>query len=313
MTPSPSRFSLRPSQGCRVANRSRCRYLRANESQDTPLDLASGNGVARLLVSSGSNVNSQDQQGWTPLHSAARSGHLGVVGLLMDSGADIGMRNDSGKTPLDLAHEFDMRDVVSFLEMLPGNTSVLNVTTSTQRTQSQNSLPEFIEHNADISNDEESKSLHSALRSGCLDEVHRLLKRGADVNELDEKFQTPLDVTSKDGQLEIARILIENGADVNSLDNTGWSPLHWATRYGHIDVVRLLLDNGSNVNVAERRNFTPLHTASANGHFEMVRSLVERGANVQARDIYDKSPSQHALRFGQRKIAQLLSEYDGGT
>ena len=67
------------------------------------------------------------------------------------------------------------------------------------------------------------------------------------------------------------------------------------------------------MNVAERRGFTPLHTASANGHFEMVRSLVERGANVQARDIYDKSPSLHALRFGQRKIAQLLSEYDGGT
>ena len=56
------------------------------------------------------------------------------------------MRNDSGKTPLDLAHEFDKRDIVSFLEMLPGNTIVLNVTTSNPR--SQNSLLEFIERDA---------------------------------------------------------------------------------------------------------------------------------------------------------------------
>ena len=166
-----------------------------NERQETPLDLASGNGeldVARLLVCSGSNVNSQDQQGWTPSHSAARSGHLGVVRLLVDSGADIEMRNDSGKTPLDLAHEFDKRDVVSFLEMLSGNTFALNVTNSNPR--SQNSLPEFIKRDADPYNDEEIESLHSASRSGRLDEVRRLLDRGADVNELDELFQTPLDV-----------------------------------------------------------------------------------------------------------------------
>ena len=258
--------------------------------------------MARLLVSNGPNV------GWTPSYLAARNGPLGVVRLLVYSGANIEMRNDSGKTPVDLAHEFDKRNVVSFLEMLPGNTFVLNVTTSNPR--SQNSLPEFIELDADPSNDEEIESLHSAPRSGRLGEVHRLLDRGADVNELDDLFQTSLDVASKDGIVEIARTLIENGADVNSRENTGWTPLHWATRYGHIDVVWMLLDNGDDVDVAERRGFTPLQTASANGHFEMVRSLVERGANVQARDIYDKTPSQHALRFGQRKIAQLLSEYD---
>ena len=53
--------------------------------------------------------------------------------LLVYSGANIEMRNDSGKTPVDLAHEFDKRDVVSILEMLPGDTIVLNVTTSNPR------------------------------------------------------------------------------------------------------------------------------------------------------------------------------------
>ena len=230
--------------------------------------------VARLLVSSLRLKCQFTGPGLlTPSHSAARKGHLSVVELLVDSGADVEMRNNNGKTPLNLAHDYNKREVTSFLETRSGNSSALNVISSTPR--SQNSLPEFMERNADLSNDEESKSLHSALRSGRLDEVQRLLDRGADVNELDELCQTPLDVASKDGKLEIARTLIENGADVNSRDNTGWTPLHWATRYRHIDVVRLLLDNGANVNVAERRGFAPLHTTSANGHFEMVRSLLE--------------------------------------
>ena len=103
-----------------------------------------------------------------------------MVRLLVDSGANIEMRNDSGKTPLDLAHEFGKRDIVSILETLPGSTIVLNVTTSNPR--SQNSLPAFIERDADPPNNEEIESLHSESRSGRLDEVHRLLDRGADVN-----------------------------------------------------------------------------------------------------------------------------------
>jgi ankyrin repeat protein len=43
------------------------------------------------------------------------------------------------------------------------------------------------------------------------------------------------------------------------------------------------------------------------GHLEVVRSLLERGANVQTRNVYGKTPSQDALAYGYRNIAQLLS------
>jgi ankyrin repeat protein len=49
--------------------------------------------VVRLLLQSGAVVDTQDNDGWTPLHSASQSkndgGHLDVVRLLLQSGATI--------------------------------------------------------------------------------------------------------------------------------------------------------------------------------------------------------------------------------
>ena len=73
----------------------------------------------------------------------------------------------------------------------------------------------------DSSDDEESNSLHSALVNGGLDVVQKLLDRGSDVNEQNERLKTPLDVASKHGELEIAKTLIKYGADVNSRDSLG--------------------------------------------------------------------------------------------
>jgi ankyrin repeat protein len=290
-----------------------------NEDQETPLDLASGNGeleVARLLVNCGSDVNSQDNKGWTPSHSAARNGHLSLVELLLDSGADIGKRNSSEKTPLDLAQENGRRDVASFLARQSGNLNIcaLNTVSSPPLEAGwKNCIVEPAQLDfGDSFNDEDSKSLHGALVSGRIDVIQRLLDRGADVNERNEVFHTPLNVVSIDGNLEIARTLIKYGADVNCRDNFGRTPLHLTAKYGHIHLVRLLLDNGADIHATQRENTTALHLASGNSHFEIVQLLLEKGANVRIRDVYGRTPSQVALIYGYRKVAQFLSAYDIG-
>jgi ankyrin repeat protein len=241
------------------------------------------------------------------------------VELLLDSGADVDMLNSRDKTPFDLAWENGKRDVASFLGRRTGNVRAMDTIGSTPPEAGlQDNIPdEIVEQDMDSGNssssgNEDSISLHSALVSGQIDAFQRLLDQGADVDERDEKFRTPLHIASWQGRLEIVRTLIKYGADVNALDREGWTSLHWAAQNGLVDLLRLLLDNSADIHATERESSTALHIASGNGRLLSVHFLLERGANVHIQDVYGRTPSQHALLYGHREITQLLSERDVG-
>lgn len=58
---------------------------------------------AQLLLDAHANPNRVGENGDTPLHIAARLGHLDVQRLLIKSGADTKMPNRDGLTPVDFA------------------------------------------------------------------------------------------------------------------------------------------------------------------------------------------------------------------
>lgn len=43
--------------------------------------------MVEILLGQGAEINAADKNGWTPLHCAAKAGHLDVVRLLCESGA----------------------------------------------------------------------------------------------------------------------------------------------------------------------------------------------------------------------------------
>ena len=49
------------------------------------------------------DVNKQNKDGWTPLHSACCSGHKEIVEMLIRAGADIYIQDNRGRTALDIA------------------------------------------------------------------------------------------------------------------------------------------------------------------------------------------------------------------
>ncbi|MCR9235008.1 MAG: ankyrin repeat domain-containing protein [bacterium] len=63
----------------------------------------------------GGTINCGCQQGWTPLHKAARKGYLDIVKLLIQAGADVNSIDNIGSTPLDHAATFGFSDVANFL------------------------------------------------------------------------------------------------------------------------------------------------------------------------------------------------------
>ncbi|ORY96584.1 ankyrin repeat-containing domain protein, partial [Syncephalastrum racemosum] len=71
------------------------------------------------LLKQGANTNIRDNEGWTPLHEAARHGHVEIAELLVQHGADHGAHaNSKGAdqdTPLHDATENGHEDVAVHL------------------------------------------------------------------------------------------------------------------------------------------------------------------------------------------------------
>ena len=77
-----------------------------NSAGETPLMLAAINNyqdVAQVLIERGADVN---REGWTPLHYAATRGHREMMRLLLENEAYIDAEAPNGNTPLMMAARY---------------------------------------------------------------------------------------------------------------------------------------------------------------------------------------------------------------
>ena len=165
--------------------------------------------------------NVADQWSATPLHYAARLGHLECVLLLLEAGADKEQaKNDDGATPLFLAAHSGHLDIVRCLSEV-----------GAQKNQAKNNG---------------ATPMYIAARNGHLDVVRYLTESGAQKEQATHDGATPLFIAAQKGHLDIVRYLSESGAQKDQALNDGRTPLFIAAQQGHLDVVRYLTEVGAN-------------------------------------------------------------------
>ncbi|KAH9008614.1 ankyrin repeat-containing domain protein, partial [Lactarius hengduanensis] len=99
-----------------------------------------------------------------------------------------------------------------------------------------------------------------------------LLKYNADVDLPNTEGQTPLGLSTANGQLRKCRLLVQQKANVNARDKDGRTPLWTASHHGHLDIVAYLIDSGADVNSADNKGWTPLHAGSDGGDLPLWSS-----------------------------------------
>ena len=67
-----------------------------------------------LLIQAGASINSQDLDGWTPLHAAAHWAQREACEILCDKFCNMDIKNHVGQTAFDVADP----DVLELLEQL---------------------------------------------------------------------------------------------------------------------------------------------------------------------------------------------------
>lgn len=93
-----------------------------------------------------------------------------------------------------------------------------------------------------------STQLADAIIYNETEKVEALLKKGADVNELDPYGYTPLIEAAIANNLSMAQLLLQHRAKINGTDLLGSTALFWAAENNNIPLSKLLLANGADAN-----------------------------------------------------------------
>ena len=129
--------------------------------------------------------------------------------------------------------------------------------------------------------------LHATLM-GDVDAAHRLLRRGAAVNEAVDGT-TPLLVSVGSGSTDLVKLLLEARADVSKTEDDGASPVLIAAHLGLTQVLALLLAHAPTAIIHRARadGETPLSCSvrraiqGSTAHYACAISLVKAGALEQ--------------------------------
>ncbi|VAW71110.1 hypothetical protein MNBD_GAMMA12-1264 [hydrothermal vent metagenome] len=114
--------------------------------------------------------------------------------------------------------------------------------------------------------------------------VKKLLKKGAFVDVLDEKYGTALYIAAARGNLKIVKLLLDAGADINRGYADGETPVMVALFNQKWQVFDWLLSKTPKLDVTTRHGSSLLMYAGAFGNMELMKRLLLAGLKVNQLD-----------------------------
>ncbi|KFZ23160.1 hypothetical protein V502_02357 [Pseudogymnoascus sp. VKM F-4520 (FW-2644)] len=228
--------------------------------QSTPLGCALGKywqneGIIRLLVAAGADVNRASRQGM-PLPNAARN--IRSVQTLLSAGAKVNGTIPGGATALQMSITTDNIDIVQVL------------------------LNAGADANAPPPHEKYGRTaLQDAAAQGKVPIVSLLLRHGADPNAPAYEYHgvTALQAAAISGHLPVVLMLLKAGADVTAppAKTGGRTALEAAAEHGRLDIVSLFLENDGDPDSLELRRKRAAKLAMANGNIFISMLLNEYG------------------------------------
>lgn len=238
-----------------------------DDTGGTPLHEAAKSGhvdVVEMLLARGASVDSRNRYGETPLYLAAAWGHSSVARRLLECGADPGACNGEGESPQDV---MATRSDVAMWEMVVG----LRIRRAAARGDVAGVRAALLDDASCVSlADPETgdTALHLAARCGGRDTVIAIL----------DHVGLHVHVGSDDGLSNAGRLL-------RARNRGGDEPLHAAARAGQNEAIQALLHAPAlaDPDAPNGDQDGAIHVAASEGWTETLRVLVQAGADVDRR------------------------------
>lgn len=282
--------------------------------------------TARMLISSGADVNDCGNTEWTPLMLAVTKGDINTVKALIEAGADVNYKNSYDGTILHFAAAQGSVDIFNALIAARANvdaknkngSTVLHWAASFGNVAIVNALINA-QVNVKARNKNERTALHVAASQGNVDVVNALIEAHTPVRAKDEEGRTALMLAIKKGNVDAALALIaaKPKEHVNKQNNKGWTPLMQAVQKGNLAIVDALISAGAKVDdfVIEHENgqgltVSPLTLAVKKRDINIVNSLIRADATLSTASEDPETPLLCAIDQGDIDIVRALLRAD---
>ncbi|XP_030832556.1 ankyrin repeat and death domain-containing protein 1A-like isoform X3 [Strongylocentrotus purpuratus] len=126
------------------------------------------------------------------------------------------------------------------------------------------------------------KQFHEASRTGDLALVDALIAQKINVNCMDERDRTPLQLAAGQGHTEVIESLTDADARIDLADKFGMNALLWATWFGKHEAMKALVRSGADVKAENKQGMNIVHCAASRGHRNVLEYIV--------RELLDEDP-----------------------
>ena len=271
------------------------------------------------LIDHGIDLNKTNVHKRTALHYASEYGHLKMVELLLRKGAGIDVEDENGYTPLTLAAKTGRSDIL--LHFINHGVD-LNKTNVYKRTAlhyaSEYGRLKVVElllskgAGIDVEDEDHYSPLMLAVTYHHFDIVYHLITAGASVKRLaDKKYlgKVVLSYSIKNNHIAAAKVLITNNVGIEGELHIypHRTALMLCADNGHDSLVRLLILQGVDTDYQNANGDTALHFAARSNHIQCGILLVEAGASVILKNKASATPLAVASREFKDAVMQTLS------
>jgi ankyrin repeat protein len=265
-------------------------------------------------------IEARDEDEMTPLLLAAYENRMDALKLLIDKGADVNATSFSGRNALNYAIQNANPEMVKLLLskgaalILDGterdilysgvvgkNLEVLRIILPYEKNLNRTYLKNSDQKEA--RNLLKTTLLIQAVESGSLENVKLLMQMGADINQPNDRGETPILTALREGEFEIAAYLSDHGAKLDARDAMGNTVLSYALNHRRSALALRALEVSDlsvwfsrdcvrakdwawrdEEDIREDKNdpleWNTLHIAALNNDAEVIKVLLSKGMKI---------------------------------
>ena len=281
-----------------------------------------GSGL-RIKKTKSYKDDASSQKGQTPLHLAAKNGHLSMCRWIMENKADTDIEpvDYHGKTPLHVAAEHGHLEICKLI------VQNMQDTKSKKNDHVKAKDKSYSDYEDDSEFDEKPHPLtpiHLAASNGHLKIVELFMETMDNKNpgilhiggfDGDVVCKTPLHLAAENGHQGICELILQNideipvaPDDTDEYFSNDVTPFQLAAQNNHLSTCKAIIDNYEDKNPEECDGQTLLHWAAENGYFSVCELIMENIEDKNPQNGSGQTPLHLAAMEGHFEVCQLLLE-----